>query len=66
MCVLRPGVPVTWVRNLKCPKWLGDGAKGVLARLDQKPAALMHERVALVQDTLRETISSAGQNKWEA
>ena len=34
-----------------CPKWLGEGA-GLLVYVDQKPVALMHNRVALVQETL--------------
>ena len=37
-------------RNQKCPKWLGEGAKGVLAHVDQKPVALVQKRVALVQN----------------
>ena len=31
-----------------CPKCLGEGAKGVLAYMDQKAVALVQERVALV------------------
>ena len=43
---LRPQVPATEPRNLKFPqKWRGEGAKGVLAYVDQKPARLMQKRV---------------------
>ena len=42
-----------------CPKWLGEGAKGVLVYVHQKPVALVQKtvglvqnRVALVQETL--------------
>ena len=33
-----------------CPKSLGEGARGVLAYVDQKPVALVQKRVALVQN----------------
>ena len=33
-----------------CPKWLGEGAKGVLVHVDQKPVALVQTRVTLVQN----------------
>ena len=36
--------------HLRCPKWLGEDAKGVLVHVDQKPVALEQERVALVQN----------------
>ena len=32
------------------PKWLGEGAKGVLVYADQKPVRLVQERVALLQN----------------
>ena len=32
-----------------CPKWLGEGTKGVLVCVDQKRVALVQKRVALVQ-----------------
>ena len=47
-----------------CPKWLGEGAKGVLVYADQKRVALVQKEVctgtkqgfALVQETFGETI----------
>ena len=36
----------------KCPKWLGEGAKGVLTHVHQKPVAVVQERVALVQNRI--------------
>ena len=35
-----------------CPKCLGEGAKGVLVYVGQKPVALVQERVALVQTSV--------------
>ena len=45
-----PRVPATEPRNPKFPKWLGEGAKGVLVHMDQKPVRLVQKRVALVLD----------------
>ena len=51
--VLRPEVPATEARNLKKkPKVEGEGARGVLVYVDQKPVRLAKNRVALVQETL--------------
>ena len=46
---LRPEVPATEAGNLPI-KLSGEGAKGVLVYVDQKPAALVQKRVALVQN----------------
>ena len=34
----------------KCPKWLGEGAKGLLGQGRQRPLALVQKRVAPVQN----------------
>ena len=34
----------------KCPKWLGEGAKGLLGQGRQSPLALVQKRVAPVQN----------------
>ena len=34
----------------KCPKWLGEGAKGLLGQGHQSPLALVQKRVAPVQN----------------
>ena len=36
----------------KCPKWLGEGAKGVLGQGRQRPLALVQKRVAPVQNRI--------------
>ena len=62
---LRPGVPATGVRNLQsCSKWLGEGAKGVLAHVGPKPFALVQERDALVQNRVALVQSATGQNSF--
>ena len=55
----------------KCPKCLGEDAKGFLVHVDQEPVALVQKRVALVQnrvalvqDTLGDHLSSWSKYFW--